>query len=152
MRIAATYKPGRDVSRVAPFEQLGGTMGLQGKKIPSAIGEFVVKTKQNAPGLTHQNIADRVVEQFGESNRIDRSSVQRILARAGLQEPSPDGATVNQGRDRKGSDYYQGSDRQLDREHRQTLMAPLLILKELRLKGIILPHQLHANQTNPETF
>ena len=90
-------------------------MGIQGKRTPPTIEEFVVKTKQNAPGLTHQNIVDRVVEQFGESSRIDRSSVPRILARAGLQEPTREGATANQGWDTNGSVYYQGADRQLDR-------------------------------------
>ena len=119
---------------VAQLAQLGGTVGIRGKRTPPAIEEFVVKTKQNAPGLTHQNIVDRVVEQFGESNRIDQSSVPRILARAGLQQPSPDGATGNQSWDRKG--YYQGSGQELDREHRQTLMAPLLTLKELQPLGI----------------
>ena len=127
LRIAATFKPDREMRTVAQLAQLGGAVGIQGKRIPPAIEEFVANTKQNAPGLTHQNIVDRVVEQFGESSRIDRSSVPRILARAGLQEPTREGATLNQGWDRKG--YYQGADRQLDREHRQTLMAPLLDLK-----------------------
>ena len=106
-------------------------MGIQGKRTPPAIEEFVVNTKQNAPGLTPPNIADRVAEQFGEPNRIDRSSVPRILARAGLQEPTPEGATGNQRWDRKVSVYYQRSDRQLDREHRQTLMSALELLDGL---------------------
>ena len=105
-------------------------MGIPGKRTPPAIEEFVVKTKQNAPGLTHQDIADRVVERFGEASRIDRSSVPRILARAGLRGGTTSGTTVIQ------TASFSGSAEQLSPDHRPTLLAPLLELKAVQPLGM----------------
>lgn len=111
-------------------------MGTPGKRISPTIEAFVVNTKRNAPGLTYPNIADRVVERFGEASRIDRSSVQRILARAGIQGRTMAGVAGNLRGIGNESMNYQGSSGQPDPEHRRTLLAPLLDLKEVQPMGM----------------
>ena len=56
----------------------------KGKKTPPRVVKFVEDTKRNAPGLTNSQIADKIVGEFGESSRIDKGTVGRILGRAGL--------------------------------------------------------------------
>ena len=52
----------------------------QGQETPKVTRDFILKTKQNAPGLTHQQISDKVEEKFG--TRIDKSTVGKIIQRA----------------------------------------------------------------------
>ena len=59
-------------------------MAKKGLPIPDAIRQFVLETKQNAPGLAHRQIADKVEEKFGEGGKIDKTSVGRILKEAGF--------------------------------------------------------------------
>ena len=60
-------------------------MGKQGKPTPPPIQDFLVKTYQNAPGLTYQQLADRVAGRFGEAASVDRSTVPRILRKRGAR-------------------------------------------------------------------
>ena len=53
-------------------------LGKQGKRVPDGIREFIANTNANAPGLTNQQIADRVAEVYGDDSRPDRSTIGRI--------------------------------------------------------------------------
>ncbi len=54
-------------------------MSKRGIRIPDPIREFVREQKRIAPDLTHSAIGKMVESKFGVVNRIDRSSVRRIL-------------------------------------------------------------------------
>ena len=65
-------------------------MGKQGVRTPTPIRNFTLETKQNAPRLKHRQIADRVVERFGESCWVDRSTIGRMLSNANSSEARSD--------------------------------------------------------------
>jgi uncharacterized circularly permuted ATP-grasp superfamily protein len=59
-------------------------MAIQGKTIEPDVRAFVLEKKEHLPRLTNRKIADLVVNEYGESARIDRSTVGRIVRGAGL--------------------------------------------------------------------
>ena len=59
-------------------------MGKQGKQTPAAIQQFIIRSKTNAPELTYVQIKDKAEAKFGRNAAIDKSTVGRILARAGI--------------------------------------------------------------------
>ena len=77
-------------------------MSKRGIRIPDPIREFVREQKRIAPDLTHSAIGKMVESKFGVVNRIDRSSVRRLLkegmvdaAWPTIQEKSPHGILNN---------------------------------------------------------
>lgn len=67
----------------------------QGKRTPDVVRKFILDTKRNAPGLTARQIADRVVDRFGEDAGLDKSTVTSIIRGAGLGRDSESSSTAS---------------------------------------------------------
>lgn len=59
-----------------------------GKPTPEPVTAFILASWQNASGLTYDQIADKVQAKFHQE--IDKSTVGKILKRAGLDKPRPE--------------------------------------------------------------
>ena len=64
-------------------------VGKQGKKTSDPIQDFIRETKKNAKELRNADIAYIVEAKFGEKSAVDKSTVGRILRRAGLSGRLP---------------------------------------------------------------
>jgi hypothetical protein len=83
-------------------------MGKRGRPTAQGIRDFVIQAKRNAPALSPSRIADRVEANFGEEARIDKTTVRRILARAGLGAGAAGAAPAQQGLDRQAAAAHWG--------------------------------------------
>jgi hypothetical protein len=95
-------------------------LAKRGKRTPEHIRKFVIEVKTNAPGLSHGQIADRVAERFGEEAGVDKSTVGRILERAGLRGVLRDVSPTD--------GDWSSINPQLKQKHRDDLMSVLLEL------------------------
>jgi hypothetical protein len=68
---------------VIEWRALEVLMGKQGVRTPKPIRRFIIEIDRNAPGLTNQQIADRVAASFGPASKLDRGTVGRIRNKAG---------------------------------------------------------------------
>ncbi len=83
-----SYAPHSKLQQLAPKDSTGKgeekTLAKQGKRTPEPIREFVIETYRGEPDLSDRELAERVEAKFGQTSKIDKSTVNRLISGAGL--------------------------------------------------------------------